>query len=83
MAGDGRDDFLLVNKNTGEVSAWLNTGAADVPDYFRLGVIGSGVSAQKGDTVILGDFTGEGRADYSEFSCGQVYPIFISAFFSI
>ncbi|KAI1428363.1 SGNH hydrolase-type esterase domain-containing protein [Xylaria sp. FL1777] len=62
--GDGRDDFCLVNQSTGEVTAWLNTGADVVPDYYKLGVIATGGSASKGDTVFLGDLTGEGRADY-------------------
>lgn len=46
------------------MTAWLNTGADIIPDYYKLGVIASGGSASKGDTVILGDLTGEGRADY-------------------
>ncbi|KAI0540897.1 hypothetical protein GGR58DRAFT_511384 [Xylaria digitata] len=62
--GDGRDDFCLVNQKTGEVTAWLNTGADVVPDYYKLGVIATGASASKGDTIYLGDLTGEGRADY-------------------
>lgn len=35
-----------------------------MPDYQKLGVIASGFSADKGDKVVLGDYTGEGRADY-------------------
>ncbi|TGJ87370.1 hypothetical protein E0Z10_g1365 [Xylaria hypoxylon] len=62
--GDGRDDFCLVNQKTGEVTAWLNTGADIMPDYYKLGIIATGSSVSKGDTVRLGDLTGEGRADY-------------------
>ncbi|KAI0451451.1 SGNH hydrolase-type esterase domain-containing protein [Xylaria acuta] len=64
LDGDGRADFCLVNQNAGEVTAWLNTGADIVPDYYKLGVIATGSSASKGDTIFLGDLTGEGRADY-------------------
>lgn len=42
----------------------MNTGAALLPDYYKLGVIATGLTATKGDKVLLGDFTGEGRADY-------------------
>ncbi|CAM1508809.1 Fc.00g025480.m01.CDS01 [Cosmosporella sp. VM-42] len=62
--GDGRADFCLVSKKTGEVTAWLNTGASIMPDYHKLGIIATGSSQSDGDTVILGDLTGEGRADY-------------------
>ncbi|KAH7161860.1 hypothetical protein EDB81DRAFT_683957 [Dactylonectria macrodidyma] len=62
--GDGRADFLIVDQDTGAVTAWLNTGADLIPDWHKLGVIATGGSASEGDTVFLGDFTGEGRADY-------------------
>ncbi|KAJ8111527.1 hypothetical protein ONZ43_g5602 [Nemania bipapillata] len=68
--GDGRADFCIVDKDTGEVTAWLNTGADIVPDYYKLGVIATGGSASKGDTIILGDLTGEGRADYMYVGAG-------------
>ncbi|CAM1501517.1 Fc.00g035010.m01.CDS01 [Cosmosporella sp. VM-42] len=70
LDGDGRDDFCIVDKTTGAVTAWLNTGAASVPDYHKLGVIATGASASKGDTIRLGDLTGEGRADYMVISSG-------------
>ncbi|KAL2830891.1 hypothetical protein BDW59DRAFT_158326 [Aspergillus cavernicola] len=62
--GDGRADLCLVDQESGEVTAWLNTGADDMPDYYKLGVIATAASAAPGTTVYLGDFTGEGRADY-------------------
>ncbi|KAI0486515.1 SGNH hydrolase-type esterase domain-containing protein [Xylaria cf. heliscus] len=68
--GDGRDDFCLVNQDTGEVTAWLNTGTDIVPNYSKIGLIATGATASKGDTVILGDLTGEGRADYMIVSSG-------------
>ncbi|KAL5340420.1 hypothetical protein BJX70DRAFT_107949 [Aspergillus crustosus] len=64
LDGDGRADFTLVNKDTGEVTGWLNTGVDDVPDYHRIGVIATGASATKNDKVFLADFTGHGRAGY-------------------
>lgn len=35
-----------------------------MPDYHKIGVIATGATATSSDTVILGDFTGNGRADY-------------------
>ncbi|GAW16078.1 hypothetical protein ANO14919_055010 [Xylariales sp. No.14919] len=64
LDGDGRDDLCLVDQATGKVSAWLNTGAAAIPDYYELGSIATGASASYSNRVYLGDFTGEGRADY-------------------
>ncbi|KAM5385383.1 hypothetical protein ACJZ2D_001024 [Fusarium nematophilum] len=68
--GDGRADFCLVSKKTGEVTAWLNTGTSVMPDYHKIGVIATGASQSDGDTVILGDLTGEGRADYMMVGVG-------------
>ncbi|KAH7244874.1 hypothetical protein B0J15DRAFT_500889 [Fusarium solani] len=68
--GDGRDDFLIVSKKTGEVTAWLNTGGEAMPDYHKIGIIATGASQSDGDTVILGDLTGEGRADYMMVGVG-------------
>ncbi|KAI0966099.1 SGNH hydrolase-type esterase domain-containing protein [Xylaria arbuscula] len=62
--GDGRADFLIVSPSTGQMTAWLSNGADGAPDYSKLGVIASGASFSEGNTVILGDLTGEGRADY-------------------
>ncbi|CAM1503527.1 Fc.00g011180.m01.CDS01 [Cosmosporella sp. VM-42] len=62
--GDGRADLLIVSPTTGAVTAWLNTGADIIPDWHKLGIIASGATASSGDTVVFGDFTGEGRADY-------------------
>ncbi|KAG9238982.1 hypothetical protein BJ875DRAFT_415175 [Amylocarpus encephaloides] len=62
--GDGRADFLLVDPDSGEVTGWLNKGAEIMPDYHKLGIIASGRTTVKDDVVFMGDFTGEGRADY-------------------
>ena len=64
IIGDGRADFLLVDPDSGEVTGWLNKGAEIMPDYHKLGVIASGRTAVSDDVVFMGDFTGEGRADY-------------------
>ncbi|CAH0045932.1 unnamed protein product [Clonostachys solani] len=71
--GDGRDDLLHVSGATGQTKAWLNSGAGDMPNFYMIGdngVIATGESAQEGDTVILGDFTGKGRADYMIVQAG-------------
>lgn len=41
-----------------------------MPKYYKLGVIGTGESQGDGDRVVLGDFTGEGRADYMSIGAG-------------
>ncbi|VUC38120.1 unnamed protein product, partial [Clonostachys rosea] len=76
--GDGRDDFCLVNLASGEVQGWLNTGTDVVPDYHKLGVIATGATATSGDKVWLGDFTGEGRADYMIVGSGGKTTGFIN-----
>jgi hypothetical protein len=62
--GDGRDDFIIVDEKTGAATAWLNTGADDMPAYYKLGEIGSGETATESDKVVFADLTGNGRADY-------------------
>ncbi|KAL4797550.1 hypothetical protein BDV19DRAFT_387353 [Aspergillus venezuelensis] len=62
--GDGKDDLLVVNEETGAVTAWLNTGADDVPDHYKLGQIVSGKTATENDRVVFADVTGNGRVDY-------------------
>ncbi len=44
------------------MTAWLNRGGALKPDYYKLGIIATGQAP--GSKVRVGDFTGEGRADY-------------------
>lgn len=65
IVGDGRADLCMVNPDTGEVTGWLNTGVDHVPDYYRIpGILATGASKGENDIVFMGDFTGEGRADY-------------------
>lgn len=63
-AGDRRDDLCIVDKKTGAVTAWLNTGFDLVPDYHKIGVVAQGSTATEDDIVVLGDLTGNGRSDY-------------------
>ncbi|KAL4967872.1 uncharacterized protein BDV14DRAFT_197515 [Aspergillus stella-maris] len=58
------DNFLVVDENTGAVTAWLNTGAKDVPDYYKLGQTASGKTVTENDKVAFADLTGNGRVDY-------------------
>ena len=62
--GDGRADLLLVDIDTGAVTAWLNGGPSAMPDWQKIGVIATGASKTVNDIVVLGDFTGNGVADY-------------------
>jgi hypothetical protein len=63
-AGDGRVDFLIVDPDSGKLTARFNGGAEDMPDWQKLGVIATGGSVASRDILRLGDFTCEGRADY-------------------
>ena len=64
VAGDGRADLLIVDNDTGAVTAWLNGGPSAMPDWLKIGVIATGASKTVNDVVIMGDFTGNGMADY-------------------
>lgn len=70
VIGDGRDDLCVVDQVSGVVKAWLNTGASKIPDYYSLGQIATGASTSVKETIFLGDFTGEGRADYMRVGHG-------------
>lgn len=61
--GDGRDDFCTVRYD-GAVTGWLNRGPEAMPRYHKIGKIATGRSVGKDDKVIMGDFTGQGRADF-------------------
>jgi hypothetical protein len=62
--GDGRADLLLIDNDTGTVTAWLNGGPSAIPNWQKIGIIATGASKTVNDIVILGDFTGNGFADY-------------------
>ncbi|KAI0531835.1 hypothetical protein GGR58DRAFT_508047 [Xylaria digitata] len=64
LNADGRDDLMIVDQSTGEVTAWLNTGTGDMPSYSSIGVIVTTGTGGAGDMAILGDVTGGGRADF-------------------
>jgi hypothetical protein len=46
------------------VTAWLNSGPANMPQWYKVGEIATGSSKTVNDVVVLGDFTGNGLADY-------------------
>ncbi|KAH7303224.1 hypothetical protein B0I35DRAFT_498648 [Stachybotrys elegans] len=68
MNGDGMDDYLVVNGQTGSVRVWWNYG----PDndwvngwrFVEGGEIASGVPHANLDTLRFPDINGDGRADY-------------------
>lgn len=55
---------MIVNNKTGEVTAWLNGGPHELPDYYKIGLVATGASKSPDDRVIIGSFTGSGRDDY-------------------
>jgi lysophospholipase L1-like esterase len=66
LNGDGRTDYVVVDRTTGALTAWLNGGPnqASPPSWlwWPQGVIASGVAP--GATVQLADINGDGRVDY-------------------
>jgi hypothetical protein len=63
--GDGRDDYLVLDPQTGAVHAWRNNGA-DFPGFagwVDLGQVARGTGARL-DQIYFADIDGDGRADY-------------------
>jgi hypothetical protein len=79
LNGDGRAEYLWVDRVTGAVTAYLNLGGPDDgPDAAKIswlpqGVIATGVGVGR-DNVIFADINGDGRADYLtiDFATGAV-----------
>ena len=67
--GDGRADYLAVNRNTGAVTAWLNNGndTSAVSGWLPRGSV---LSVPPGDDYFswMADIDGDGRADYLEIN---------------
>jgi hypothetical protein len=59
--GDGCDDYLTLNPDTGALSAWLNID--HFPQWTPLGMIATGVG-MPGNAIRLVDVNGDGRDDY-------------------
>ncbi|MEU0342393.1 GDSL-type esterase/lipase family protein [Streptomyces bobili] len=64
--GDGRDDYLVVNRDTGAVKAWLNRGGdtATTSGWIERGQIAKGVSLTAYDRIEFADIDGDNRDDY-------------------
>lgn len=74
MDGDGRDDYLVVDTDTGAVKCWLNTGP-DTFDYKGEIAIGTG---GVGAGVRFADMDGDGKADYIYLNDGGAATIWIN-----
>jgi hypothetical protein len=61
LDGDGRADYFVVGLD-GSLNAWLNLGVGDVPDWYPLGIIATGIGDAAG--VSLYDLNNDSRADY-------------------
>jgi lysophospholipase L1-like esterase len=70
--GDGKADYLIVDPDTGVVTAYLNAGPGCGGDYCwtNLGVIATGVGAL-GFQVEFADINGDGKADYLVLGVGN------------
>nr|WP_238419684.1 GDSL-type esterase/lipase family protein [Streptomyces taklimakanensis] len=65
--GDGRDDYLVVNHETGAVDAWLNRGGDrnGIPGWEERGQIAQGgIHDPERDEIRFADVDGDGRDDY-------------------
>jgi hypothetical protein len=61
LNGDGVDDYIYVDPDNGDVSAWINNGNINGSWQWKsLGIIASGVGA-KNTTLQMVDFDGEIR----------------------
>ncbi|KAJ7754555.1 SGNH hydrolase-type esterase domain-containing protein [Mycena metata] len=67
--GDGRADYLTVDKTTGAVDAWINGGGPDEElnaakvSWISQGTIATGVG-DIGWAIQFADLTGDGRSEY-------------------
>ncbi|WP_432832370.1 FG-GAP-like repeat-containing protein [Dactylosporangium sp. CA-092794] len=68
LNGDGFDDYLALDANTGAVHAWLNRGAYTTGDHWEdRGVIASGTGTgvtTRGRRAFLANLNVDRRADY-------------------
>lgn len=64
LNGDGYADYLVVNRDTGAITAWLNNGM-DLPGgggWTPQGMVARGAAPL--DRVMFGDLNNDKRADY-------------------
>ncbi|KAL4874257.1 hypothetical protein BJY04DRAFT_225207 [Aspergillus karnatakaensis] len=78
LDGDGRDDYLWVNKG-GAVTAYLNTAGANADEivWQPLEEIATGFG-EDGDGVRFADINGDGRDDYLWISEGGAVTCFLN-----
>ncbi|GAA4232755.1 hypothetical protein GCM10022254_33540 [Actinomadura meridiana] len=71
--GDGRDDYLVVNDESGAVKAWINAGGDQdgKPGWIERGQIASGVDLGQNDHIDFADINGDGRDDYLVYNVGS------------
>ncbi|MFC4049851.1 GDSL-type esterase/lipase family protein [Actinomadura syzygii] len=64
--GDGRDDYLVVDDDSGAVRAWINAGGDQdgKPGWIERGQIASGVKLDAQEGIDFADIDGDGRDDY-------------------
>lgn len=65
--GDGRADYLWIDRSTGAVKAWLNEPSGDRlrPNWNDIGLIASGPGdGSGGHGIQFADLNGDGRAEY-------------------
>jgi lysophospholipase L1-like esterase len=64
--GDRRDDYLVVNRSTGAVRAWLNRGgdSGGSAGWAPRGQIAAGVPLTAAERTTFADIDGDGRDDY-------------------
>ncbi|MBM7814572.1 GDSL-type esterase/lipase family protein [Saccharothrix algeriensis] len=66
MDCDPRDDYLKVDRRSGSVDAWLNTGgdSGSTPGWAPRGRVASGVPEAILNRIEFADLNGDGRDDY-------------------
>lgn len=66
LDGDGRDDYLVLDRRTGTVDAWLNRGGdnAGTAGWEPRGRVATGTGHSSYERVEFADIDGDGRDDY-------------------
>ncbi|WP_225878400.1 NPP1 family protein [Spongiactinospora rosea] len=62
--GDGRDDYLVVDVETGAVRAWINNGGDGGGGWTARGRIAVGIPHSDTEVIDFADIDGDGRDDY-------------------
>ncbi len=66
MNCDPRDDYMILNRSTGALQAYLNVGgdSGSTSGWVSRGLVAAGVPNAASNIIVLADLSGDGRDDY-------------------